>query len=125
MNAKNLIAISRITPQQVNCNLLHLSVNLSKGYLKWSLNLFNIFNFVNVATHTTVNQEDIIQVLLVLYLSSKWKPVKQIIDLLEYTIGIIYVLAKTSLAFISKTAVSVYSSVFMVSSKQEYLLRVL
>eukprot|EP00351_Strombidinopsis_sp_SopsisLIS2011_P002233 CAMPEP_0116877642 /NCGR_PEP_ID=MMETSP0463-20121206/9397_1 /TAXON_ID=181622 /ORGANISM="Strombidinopsis sp, Strain SopsisLIS2011" /LENGTH=76 /DNA_ID=CAMNT_0004525077 /DNA_START=650 /DNA_END=880 /DNA_ORIENTATION=- len=72
-----------------------------------------------------MNQENVILILLVLDISGKWKPIEQVIHLLEDTIRIVDVFAEARLTLISETTVLVHSSVFVVTSKQKDLFGIL
>lgn len=55
----------------------------------------------------------------------EWHLLKHIVDALENAVGVIYVLTKTTSAFLSESEVSVYISIFVVPAQHEHLFRVL
>lgn len=55
----------------------------------------------------------------------EWHLLKHIVDALENAVGVIYVLTKTTSAFLSESEVSVYISIFVVPAQHEHLLGVL
>ena len=121
MHTSHVICWAWVTPEEVHSHLLHSVSDASKCDLEWSLDLLNVFNLVDTVTDSTVDTEDLVVGLLVIYHGSKWHVLKDIVELVEKTVGVIDVLVEPLGALLTESKVSVHISVLVVTSEKEDL----
>ena len=68
-----------------------------------------------------MDTHDFVSSLFVIDHSGKGEPLKQIIELIEHTVGIIDVLRESLGTFLPKSKISINISVFVISSEEENL----
>ena len=114
-----------VGPKQVHCRLLHFTVDLAEGDLKWTLNLLNVFDFLNGRADTCVNAEDFVVGAAVVNDAGERHVLKHVIQAVEHTRSVIYVFVEAALTLLTQAQVAVDVAVFVVSSQHEDLLGVL
>lgn len=85
LNTELKIIISRVTPQNINNQLLLRSRDFMDNF-KWSFNLFDLLKTIQGTSYTSMKTHN-----FVINDSTKWKPVKDIVNSIEHRVRISWI----------------------------------
>ena len=112
LNAQVLIAVGWVRPQDVYHKLL-LSCGDLVNDLQWSLNSINLVKCVQCASNASMQADDSI-----INNSCKREPIKEIVDLVEDRVWVVWIFSKPTAALLSESESIVDPLVLVVSSQQ-------
>lgn len=102
---------------------MSLIINLAQSDLEWSLDFFDVLNFLNSLTNSGMNAKNFVVSCFVCNYRCKRHLLKHVIDFLEDAIRVGDVLPQTSRTLLTESKILVDISVFVISAKKENLLR--
>ena len=112
LNAQVLIAVGWVRPQDVYHKLL-LSCGHLVNDLQWSLNSINLVKCVQCASNASMQADDSI-----INNSCKREPIKEIVDLVEDRVWVVWIFSESAAALLSESESIVDPLVLVVSSQE-------
>jgi len=117
LNAQFTIAVRRITPENINDQLLLDRANLMNDFQRPS-DLFNLFKAYQSTPNPTMQAY-----YPILDHRCQRQPIEEVIDLIEYGVMVRWVLAESIAAFFSKAKSIIDHPVFVIASQQMNFVR--